>query len=56
MEIVFVLLPLSLFLAGGALLGYLWSVRSGQFDDLDTPAHRILIDEEEESKDEEDSS
>ncbi|MCL4305115.1 cbb3-type cytochrome oxidase assembly protein CcoS [bacterium] len=24
---------------------YLWAVRGGQFDDLETPAHRILIDE-----------
>ena len=46
MEIVFLLLPLSLLLAGGALAGYLWSVRNGQYDDLDTPAHRILIDED----------
>ena len=27
---------------------FVWAVRSGQFDDLDTPAVRILADEEEE--------
>ncbi len=46
MEIVFLLLPLSLVIAAAALGGYLWSVRSGQYDDLDTPAHRMLIDED----------
>lgn len=25
---------------------YIWAVRKGQFDDLETPAHRILIDED----------
>ncbi|NUO19775.1 cbb3-type cytochrome oxidase assembly protein CcoS [bacterium] len=30
---------------------YLWAVRSGQFDDLESPAHRILLDEADSSKD-----
>lgn len=50
MAIIYVLLPLSLFFGICGLLAYLWSVRSGQFDDLETPAHRILFDDEPEPK------
>ena len=46
MGIVFVLLPISLILAGVALMGYFWGVKSGQFDDLETPALRVLFDDE----------
>jgi cbb3-type cytochrome oxidase maturation protein len=28
------------------LLGFLWSLKSGQFDDLDGAAHRILFDDD----------
>ena len=46
MEIVFVLLPITLVLALAGVGAYIWSVRSGQFDDLEGPAHRILMDDE----------
>ena len=46
MSMVFVLLPLSIILGGGALVLFLWALRNGQFDDLETPAHRILIEDE----------
>jgi cbb3-type cytochrome oxidase maturation protein len=46
MDMVFVLLPLSLLLALGGFFAYLWAVRSGQFEDLETPALRMLQDEE----------
>ena len=46
MEIVFVLVPLSLVLVGLVLWALLWAVRSGQFEDLDGPAHRILMDDD----------
>lgn len=49
MGIIYLLLPISLFLGGGALAVFLWAMRSGQFDDLETPAHRILFDQEDES-------
>lgn len=45
MDLVFFLLPASLVLAGIAVGGFIWAARSGQLDDLETPAHRILIDE-----------
>jgi cbb3-type cytochrome oxidase maturation protein len=42
MSVIFILLPLALLLAGVALLVFVWAARSGQFDDLETPALRIL--------------
>lgn len=47
MAVVFFLLPLALCLAAVAYLGFRWAVRRGQFDDLETPAVRILFDDEE---------
>ncbi len=40
------LLPLALLIAGIALALFIWAVRSGQFDDMETPAVRILFDDE----------
>ena len=40
------LIPLTLALGGAALALFAWSVRSGQFDDLDAAAHRILSDDD----------
>lgn len=46
MEIVYVLIPLTLILVGIALVGYIWAVQSGQFEDCDTPPLRILHDDD----------
>ena len=46
MSVIYVCLPVALVLAGAALWAFIRSVRSGQFDDLETPAHRILHDDE----------
>ena len=46
MNVVFILLPLALLVAGVMLALFIWAVRSGQFDDLETPAVRILFDDE----------
>lgn len=40
------LIPAALFLGGLGLAAFIWSVRTGQFDDLDGAAQRILIDDE----------
>lgn len=40
------LVPLALVLGGAALAAFLWSLRSGQYDDLEGAAERILLDEE----------
>jgi cbb3-type cytochrome oxidase maturation protein len=46
MTILFALIPLALLLLVVAVIGFFWAVRSGQFDDLDTPAVQILLDDE----------
>ncbi len=45
------LIPIALFLGFLGLLGFLWALRSGQFDDLDGAAERILFDDDEEEGD-----
>ena len=45
MNILFILVPVSLVLAGLALFGFLWSLRHSQYDDLDGDAARILLDD-----------
>jgi cbb3-type cytochrome oxidase maturation protein len=40
------LIPAALFLGLLGLLAFLWSIRSGQFDDMDGAANRILFDDD----------
>lgn len=42
MNILLALIPISLILLGIAVAAFIWAVRRGQFDDLDTPALDIL--------------
>jgi len=42
------LIPVALFLGIVGLVAFLWALKSGQFEDLDGAAHRILLDDEEE--------
>ena len=51
MSILFALIPLAMLLLGCAIWAFFWAVRSGQFDDLDTPAVEILLDAETEHDD-----
>jgi len=46
MAVIFILLPLALLFSAAALLVFVWAATSGQFDDLSTPAVRILHDDE----------
>lgn len=46
MEVIYLLIPISLILLGLIVWILLWAVRSGQYDDLEGPAHQILLDEE----------
>ena len=41
-----VLIPVALFLGGLGLAAFLWALRSGQYDDIEGSAERILIDED----------
>lgn len=47
MDALMLLIPISLALGLGALAAFLWSLRSGQYDDLDGAAHRILFEDDE---------
>jgi len=40
------LIPIALFLGGIGLAAFFWTLRSGQYEDLDGAAHRILFDDE----------
>ena len=46
MEIIYLLIPVSLVLVGAIVWIFLWAVRSGQFDDMEGPAHQILMDDD----------
>lgn len=46
MSILFLIIPLAFLLAGGAMAAFIHAVRQGQFDDLDTPAHRVVVDDD----------
>ena len=46
MIILLLLIPLSLLLLVAAIWAFIWAVRRGQFDDLDTPAIDILRDDD----------
>lgn len=48
MSVLYVMLPIALIIACGAVLAFIRAVRAGQYDDLDTPALRMLIDDDEE--------
>jgi len=44
--IIYLLIPLGLVVLVLAVGAFFWAVRSGQFDDMDTPAWRILLDDD----------
>lgn len=46
MTIIYVLIPLGLVLLAAAVWAFFWAVKNGQFDDLETPAWRILLDDD----------
>jgi cbb3-type cytochrome oxidase maturation protein len=46
MTVLYLLIPLAVILMGIAIAFFLWTVRTGQYDDLEGPAHRILMDDD----------
>ncbi len=46
MTIILYLLAVSLVLGAGGLAVFLWSLRTGQYDDMDGAANRILFDDD----------
>jgi len=46
MEVLVFLVPLAIMLGGIGLAGFLWSLKNGQYDDLDGAAWRAIMDDE----------
>ncbi|VAW56046.1 Type cbb3 cytochrome oxidase biogenesis protein CcoS, involved in heme b insertion [hydrothermal vent metagenome] len=46
MDIIYTLIPLMIGLGLMGVIVFIWSVRSGQYDDLEGDAHRILMDDD----------
>ena len=46
MEILYLLIPLGILILGIAIAAFVWAVKSGQFEDMQGPAHRILMDDD----------
>jgi len=46
MDALLLLIPVALLLGGVGLAAFLWTMKNGQYDDLDGAAHRILLDDD----------
>jgi cbb3-type cytochrome oxidase maturation protein len=46
MEILYLLIPVSVALVFAIAVAFWWSVRSGQFDDLEGPGFKVLMDDD----------
>ncbi|MBL4666981.1 MAG: cbb3-type cytochrome oxidase assembly protein CcoS [Sneathiella sp.] len=46
MTVLIYLIPIALFLGGLGLAAFIWSLKSGQYDDLEGAANRILFDDD----------
>lgn len=46
MAALYVMIPVAVIVVGLAIWLYFWAVNNGQYDDLDSPAHSILFDDE----------
>ena len=44
MSVIILLIIVSICIAGGFVLSLLWSINDGQFDDIESPAERMLFD------------
>lgn len=45
MEIIIILLPLAIFLGAAFVAAFIWAATRGQYDDLETPRYRILLED-----------
>ena len=50
MSVLIYLIPVALFLGLVGLAAFIWALKSGQYEDLEGEAHRILIDDNLKSK------
>jgi cbb3-type cytochrome oxidase maturation protein len=45
MTILYIIVPIAIILVSLFVVFFLWAVKAEQFDDLETPAHKMLIDD-----------
>lgn len=50
MEIIYLLVPLGLLFLAGGIWFFFWAVKHRQFEDMEGPAHRILMDDREQRR------
>lgn len=50
MEVVYLLIPISLVVVVVIIAVLFWAIRSGQYDDMEGPKHRILMDDDADDK------
>ncbi|WP_152224383.1 cbb3-type cytochrome oxidase assembly protein CcoS [Pseudomonas sp. SCB32] len=46
MPALYVMIPIAVLIVGICICIFFWAVNSGQYDDMDSPAHSILFDDE----------
>jgi len=46
MSVLYVLLPVAVLFAAGFVGAFVWAVSGGQLDDLETPQHRVILDDD----------
>jgi len=46
-SVLYIVVPVALALVGAAVVAFLWAARRGQFDDVTTPAVRVVLDDDE---------
>ena len=46
MSVLYIVVPLAVLIVGAAVVAFVWAARRGQFDDLDTPAIRAVLEDE----------
>jgi cbb3-type cytochrome oxidase maturation protein len=45
-EILYLLVPIAAVIATVIAVFFVWSIKSGQYEDMEGPAHRILMDDD----------
>lgn len=56
MEVIYFLVPISLVFLAGGIWVFFWAVKHRQFDDLEGPAHRIVMDDRQQRRRQSDDS
>ena len=46
MNVIFFMMPIAFIIATFFVIAFIWSVKKGQYDDIETPSYRMLLDDE----------